>query len=129
MSHHRNITPLFGPLLVLCLACGDTAAPEPQSPEPTPTAPSGHLWGQVLDRSGICIRGATVEIVQGPGIGRKSGQPEQCDAWAYEGYWFDDLPLGTKVTLRATASGYQPQDLQVRVPDGGYPVQFVLLKK
>ena len=89
---------------------------------------TGHIWGQVLNESGVCIRGAMVEIVAGPGMGRKSGQPDPplCDAWWTEGYHFDDLPLGARVTLRATAQGYQPEDRELRVPAGGYPVQFRL---
>jgi hypothetical protein len=88
--------------------------------------PSGFIWGQVLKESGLCIRGAMVEIIEGPGMGRKSGQPDNCGAWDYDGFSFDDLPLGATVTLRATASGYQPEDREIVVPAGGGPVQFVL---
>lgn len=90
---------------------------------------SGFIWGQVLKESGMCIRGAVVEIVDGPGIGLKSGQPDECDAWDYVGYEFHDLPLGATVTLRATASGYQPADRELLVRNGGEPVQFVLATK
>jgi hypothetical protein len=69
-----------------------------------------------------------VEIVEGPGTTRKSGQPDppECDPWGEVGFMFDDLPLGATVTLRATASGYQPEDREMVVPAGGGPVQFVL---
>jgi hypothetical protein len=80
---------------------------------------SGYIWGQVLDESGICLRGAVVEIVEGPGTGRKSGQPDDCEAWAYDGYEFRDLSLGATLTLRATAPGYQSQDSELLVPNGG----------
>jgi hypothetical protein len=129
MSQLRNRFPLLGSCFVLCLGCGDTAAPVSQSPPPTPPTPtttSGFLWGQVLDQSGLCLHGGVVEIVDGPGTGRRSGQPDGCSAWDYVGYEFRDLPLGATVTLRATASGYQPQDREFVVPNGGEPVQFVL---
>jgi hypothetical protein len=86
----------------------------------------GFIWGQVLEESGVCIRGGMVEIVEGPGTGRKSGQPDDCGAWDYDGFWLNNLPLGATVTLRATAPGYQPEDRDVVVPAGGGPVQFAL---
>ncbi|HEY9015872.1 MAG TPA: hypothetical protein VIM84_12515 [Gemmatimonadales bacterium] len=90
------------------------------------TSGSGFLWGQVLEGSGLCIRGGMVEIVAGPGIGRKSGQPENCGAWDYDGFWLETLPMGATVTLRATAPGYQPENRDVVVPNDGRPVQFHL---
>jgi hypothetical protein len=135
MPRPRNSSPLLLSFLVLCLGCGDTAAPS-QSPPPTPQSPppaqpamSGFIWGQVLKESGVCIRGAVVEIVDGPGIGLKSGQPDECGAWDYVGYEFRDLPLGATVTLRATALGYQLEDRELVVRNGGGPVQFVLATK
>ena len=88
MPRPWNRSLFLGSLVALCLSCGDIAAPtprSPQSPPPTPTSTSGYLWGQVVDESGLCLRGAMVEIVEGPGVGQKSGQPDQCDAWAYVG--------------------------------------------
>jgi TolB protein len=84
------------------------------------------LTGQVLDGSGVCIAGAMVEIVAGPGMGRTSGQPDTCNATSEDGFVFDGLPLGATVTLRATAPRYQPKVSAVVVTDGGGPVQFVL---
>jgi hypothetical protein len=68
-----------------------------------------------------------VEIVDGPGAGRASGQPDECDAWDYVGFEFRDLPLGGTVTLRASAPGYRPEDRQLITQEGGGPVQFVLI--
>lgn len=85
----------------------------------------GHIWGKVLGAAG-CIRGAMVEIVAGPGLGRTSSQTDTCDPWDEGGFFFDDLPWGTTVTLRATAPGYQPKDSVVVVPAGGEAVDFVL---
>jgi hypothetical protein len=90
---------------------------------------TGMIWGQVLDSSGVCLRGGMVEIIDGPSAGQISQQPEECDAWDYEGFEFDDLPLGATVTLRASAPGYRPQDRKVVARNGGGPVQFVLIPK
>jgi hypothetical protein len=123
----RSSSRLVGSLLlVLGLGCGEPAAPTPQPSPPTPTATSGYIWGHVLDQSGLCLPGAEVEVVDGPGVGRKSSQPGGCAAWDYVGYEFRDLQLGTTVTLRATTPGYQPQDRELVVQNGGSPVQFVL---
>ena len=123
---------LLGSLVVLCLGCGDTTAPAPQSPlpqspPPTSSATSGFIYGYVVDQSGICIRGAMVQIVEGPGTGRKSGQADACAAWDYGGeYEFRDLPGGATVTLRASAPGYRSEDRQVVAENGGPGVEFVL---
>jgi hypothetical protein len=88
---------------------------------------SGFLWGQVFgEDAALCLEGGMVEIVAGPGKGLKSGQPDTCDPWSYDGWFLNDLQLGATVTLRATAPGYQPKDSVVVVPAGGYPIQFVL---
>ena len=128
MSRPWSSSSLLGSLLILCLACGDIAAPVSSTPVPpsTPTGTSGYVWGQVLGQSGVCLSGGEVEIVGGPGIGRKSSQPDECNAWDYTGYEFRDLPAGATVTLRATAPGYQAQDRDLVVRNGGEPVQFVL---
>jgi hypothetical protein len=132
MRQTQSSVPLLASLLVLCLGCGDTAAPALESPPPpsTPTTPaptplSGFIWGQVLNQAGGCIRGAMVEIVAGPGTGRQSGQPDDCSAWDYTGFEFGDLPYRATVTLRANAPGFSPQDREVVALNGGGPVQFV----
>src|SRR5512133_1551788 len=126
MLKHRSSSPLLGSLLVvLSLGCGEPAAPTRQSSPPTPptpTATGGLISGYVVDASGGCVSGAVVEIVAGPGVGRKSNQSVPCTAWSYGGgYEFRNLPLDATVTLRATAPGYQSQDRQVVVGNGGPP--------
>jgi hypothetical protein len=134
MPQPRNSSALLVSLLVLCLGCGDTAAPLPQSPPstPAPTAESGYIWGFVIGAggSGACVRGGVVEIVDGPGTGRKSAQADGCGAWDYSGgYEFRNLPMGATVTLRATAPGYEPQDRELVVQNGGPGVEFDLTPK
>jgi carboxypeptidase family protein len=90
--------------------------------QPTERVP----WGTVVDASGVCIRGSTVSIVDGPGTGNHSGQPDECNAWGYDGFEFRNLPLDATVTLRATAPGYRSQNRQVVAGNGGAPVEFDL---
>jgi len=144
MSQARRSSLVICPLLALCLGCGDNTGPAIQrsDPGPTPTGPStspptpatppssplmGHIWGQVLDSSGVCLDGSVVQIVAGPGEGRLSGQPDGCDAWDYAGFGLDDLPLGATLTLRASAPGHRSEDRELVIPAGGAPVQFVLV--
>ena len=68
-----------------------------------------------------------MEIVDGPGAGRTSRQPEECDAWDYVGFEFDDLPVGGTVTLHASAPGHRPEDRRVVAQNVAGPVQFVLV--
>ena len=125
---------LAGSLLVLlCLGCREDGTspitgPGPEGPlvEP-PNATRGFIWGHVVDASGVCIAGAMVEIVAGPGTGRKAIQTEPCDAWSYVfGYAFSDLPIGATLKLRATKAGYHPQEHEAVVRNGGLPFQFEL---
>lgn len=123
----HSSSPLVGSLLVvLGLGCAEPTVPTPSPPPPTATG-GGFISGYVLDQSGVCLSGAVVEIVEGSGVGRKSNQSGGCTAWDYGNeYEFRDLQLGATVTLRATAPGYQSQDRELVVQNGGSPVDFVL---
>jgi hypothetical protein len=92
------------------------------SPVPTP-APAGSLtflWGMVVDGSGVCIVGATVQVVSGQGLGQSMRQTTPCDAWSYDGgVMFRDLTPGVEMTLRASASGYDAQEKTVAPSLGG----------
>jgi hypothetical protein len=68
---------------------------------------TGWLWVMVIDRSGVCIDGAVIEIVSGQGRGF-SGKPlATCDAWDWDGgYFLFGLVPGESITIRASAPGY-----------------------
>ena len=111
---------------LITAACADGASPDPTGTGLFP-AGEGFVWGHVVEDSGVCIAGATVRIVEGPGEGRYTPQRYPCDAWSYgDGFEFADLPMGATVKLRATADGYKSQDQKVYVGNGGYPVTFTL---
>jgi hypothetical protein len=110
-------------VLLLFLSCHG------ESPTAPPAAPNASgIWGQVLQNTGGCIADAVVEIVNGPGAGRKTIQKGPCDAWDGEaGYVFGDLPSGVTVKLRATKEGYRPQELEAVTRIGAVELNFVLL--
>lgn len=81
-----------------------TTAPGP------PPGSSAALWGFVADPSGVCIEGATVEVVGGQGLGQKVLQ-DPCNVWSYGGgFVIRDLIPGVSVTLRASAPGWRPEE-------------------
>jgi hypothetical protein len=122
-------------LILACVGCVDGSAPvdPPRSP-PTPPLPPGPdaawVWGHVLDDSGVCLYGAQVDIVAGPGAGRTATQTSECDAWSYVvGYEFKDLPMAAKIKLRASLAGYRSQERELVTQNGGLPIQFSLTKE
>ena len=122
--------------IVFLFGCGenDTLAPAAGDALPPPPVTmgtgAGFVWGHVVMDSGICIEGAVVEIIDGPGLGQKQTQRTPCDAWSYgDGFEFRGLPLGATITLRASARGYLPEELELVTQNGGYPVTFELNKE
>jgi hypothetical protein len=84
------------------------------------------VWGAVVDESGLCIIGATVEVVSGQGLGARMTQVTLCDAWEpYGGFVFNGLTAGV-MTIRASASGYVARE--VTVMPSGVPVIVDLSK-
>jgi hypothetical protein len=82
----------------------------------------------VLEENGLCIVGATVEVVRGQSLGPSITQTTPCDAWGYYGgVVFNDLTPGVEMTIRASAIGYAAQERTV-VPSLGpkMAVPFVL---
>jgi hypothetical protein len=102
-------------------------APGPLVPSVT-TRSSTSLWGMVGDETGLCIVGATGEVVRGQGFGQTITQTTPCDAWAYDGgVLFRDLTPDVEMTLRASAFGYVAQERTV-IPTSG-PQMAVLFTR
>lgn len=104
-------------------SCHDATEPAPFGPAvgTEPSIPSGpaFLWVMVVASSGICLEGATIEVVSGQRAGEKITQKTPCDAWSYDGgVTFQNLTAGLPMTLRATAPGYSVQE-QTIVPASG----------
>jgi hypothetical protein len=119
--------------LTLLGCSGERAQPSPTAPGPpvpitplppaTPLPPPPQLtfvWVVVIPAgSGVCIPGATVEIVLGQGLGRSVTQTTRgCSYWDpdYDAI-FDGLNAGEELTLRASASGYAAKEIAVVAPE------------
>jgi hypothetical protein len=98
-----------------------------QTPTSSPAPPSSiSLSGMVIDEAGVCIEGATLEVVSGQALGRRVTQATPCGAWDYNGgFTFDDLVAGVEMTLRAAASGYTPQEKTI-MPSPGAQIAVLL---
>jgi hypothetical protein len=110
-------------LTLSILGCSESStqrsptAPTPPTATPPPPQPSNlvTLWGIVVDPSGECIEGATVEVVAGPVlVGQKATQQLPCDLTRFTGgFQFDDpvhVNVWEAMTLRASAPGYVSQE-------------------
>jgi hypothetical protein len=122
-SFEKTVTPHTGAqsAVVIILSKADSSPSPPGSPT--------DLFGFVVDPSGTCIAGATVQVVAGQGVGRSVTQPRDCDAWGeYEPFLIKDLIPGAEMTLRAFAPGWSPAEKTV-VPSGGHTHVILTLLK
>ena len=114
--------------LVGCSQNSPQRSPVAPSPSPAPTCltcTNGVLFAMVVDEAGVCIDGATIQVVGGQSAGVSVPQTTPCDVWdADGGVWLKDLTPGVAMTLRATAPGWAPLEKTV-VPSSG-PQQAVL---
>jgi len=92
----------------------------PSSPlEPPTGSPDVWIWLMVVDQTGVCIPGATIQVVAGQDVGEPITQETPCDAWAYSGgVEYHKLSAGVSMTLRAAAPGYAAEDTTVTPGSG-----------
>jgi hypothetical protein len=66
------------------------------------------VWAFAVDSSGMCVEGATFEVVGGQGpIGTVVAQQTPCSMWSDTGgVSFEDLARSVPIILRASAAGY-----------------------
>jgi hypothetical protein len=90
-----------------------------------PTSPNivvvsnASFWVVVVDSTGACIPGASVQVVSGPGRGQTITQSSPCDASRpAHGMILNDLSPGVQSTLRASAPGYATQEKSVIPVEG-----------
>ena len=118
--------PVFGVLVLL--GCSAERTP-PTAPTPSPTVPvspvpptpnpppvpstPGAVWLMVAESSGICILGATVDVIGGQAVGQTAAQDHPCNIWDIGGVEFDNLIAGTEMTVRASAPGYAAKEMTV----------------
>jgi hypothetical protein len=108
--------------LVGCSQDSPQRSPAAPSPSSVPTAGPGNsavVFAMVVESSGLCLDGATIQVVGGQSAGVSVPQTTPCDVWnADGGVWFKDLAPGVAVTLRATAPGWTPLE-KIVVPSSG----------
>jgi len=63
----------------------------------------------VIEATGACVEGATVQLIVGNIVVQSATQTDPCDTRDYGGIIFNELPAG-ELTLRASAPGYATQD-------------------
>jgi hypothetical protein len=83
----------------------------PAVPTPNPSAPtggagvpgSGILWVLVVEASGRCITGASVQLVVDQRVVSSGTQTTPCDVWSGDGgVLFRGLTFGDSITVRAS---------------------------
>jgi hypothetical protein len=104
------------------------AQSEPAAPlQPTnPPTDSGDVWIllMVVDPYGVCIPGATIQVVAGQDVGAPITQETPCEVWGdWGGVEYRHLTAGVPMTLRATATGYATEEKTI-TPRGG-PVSAI----
>ena len=90
---------------------------------PAPPPPLTRVYFTVLEagtdfKAGYsneeCAQNVTIEIVAGPGLGRRVQQKNGCTIYDPDfGARFDNVALGVEFTVRASASGYVPTEKSV----------------
>lgn len=105
-------------LLTSCIDSHElgTSPPSGNGQPAEPIAGTASVAGFVVDTSQNCVVGALVKVMDGPQAGEQFTQT-RCGFWDYDttnGFLLQNLPVGTAVTIRATADGYKPADVRVQ---------------
>lgn len=101
----------------------------PSPPTQPPSSQVGGIGGYVFgEADGSCLVPARVEVLDGPRAG-EAVQQTDCPFGDAYGYDFRDLPLGQKMTIRASAPGYKSVDKQLYAAVQVYQTNFILMKE
>jgi len=122
--------------ILTAVALWGCAQAEPTSPtvaktpstSPATTPPTGSadvmIWLMVVDQSGVCIPGATIQVVAGQAVGQPIAQETPCSVWDYSGgVEYHHLSPGVSMTLRATTPGYVTEEKTITPVEG--PVSVI----
>jgi hypothetical protein len=119
----------IGFVTVVAIGCsGEERSTYPTAPTPSVAAAPAPIPDQLASVSvvvietgggGACVRGATVEVVSGQGLGRSVRQADRCSVWDPDySANFKDMTPGAEMTLRASAEGYAPREVIVMPTPG-----------
>lgn len=104
-------------------------APLPPTQNPPAVGGIGGIGGYVFGQAdGSCLVPARVEVLDGPRAG-EAVQQTDCPFGDAYGYMFRDLPMGQKITIRASAPGYKSVDKQLYAVEQVPQTNFVLMKE
>ena len=120
-------------------ACADgvaTSLPTAPTPSPRtflpPASEPGHLTRVETvvvgsNTNGICIEGATLEVVGGQRVGDRVEQVTPCNGWDFgNGAILRDVVSGDEMTIRASAPGYAGAEMTI-IPS--YPfIPFIVFR-
>ena len=130
---HRTAALLVG-LLLSVMACNEgPTAPQQQvpftpptaTPTPPPAVPQGlgEVYGVAREDQGLCLVGATIEILDGPLAGQRHQQSTgDCvplsfrDGDEYIAFRFSGFPRDTPVSVQASMPGYASQVIRISSP-------------
>jgi hypothetical protein len=82
---------------VTLAGCSDRIAPPAAPTMPVAPTPSAWIVAMVAGDSGLCIQGATVQVVAGQALGPSETQKEPCDVWDAGGVTFEELVPGVEI--------------------------------
>jgi hypothetical protein len=126
----RLAVPILMTSALLGCSGGSPAPPAPTTvpPSVSPQQPDVYVAVVVVQDSGQCIVGATVQSIAGQAVGQSQTQKAACDVWSGDGdVFFLHLQPGVEMTLRASAPGYRSQEKVVSPTAGPQPaVEFIL---
>ncbi|HEY5417972.1 MAG TPA: hypothetical protein VIK41_24215, partial [Gemmatimonadaceae bacterium] len=108
-----------------------TDSPHPSPPPPPEIPPTGSsgawIWLMVVDQTGLCITGATTQVVSGQHVGGPVTQETPCNVWGYSGgVEYHGLTAGVAMTVRATAPGYATEEKTIY--PGGDAVSAIIFE-
>jgi hypothetical protein len=88
------------------------------------------LFGFVVDASGGCIEGATVEVIGGQRIGTVVPQVTPCSVWDYgNGFVLTGLAPGVAMTLRGSAPDHVSKDVTSYPQTGTFTALAIVLSR
>lgn len=123
--------PLVTLLLLTLLGCsGESRLPlAPLPPDPPSRLASLHVV-VIEEGTDLCILGAKVEIVSGPGTGQSIIQDDWCDLYFQNGdHFLRDLIPDAWMIVRASASGYAAKEIEVFATAGPTPPTPISLSR
>ena len=123
LSRRRLVLASFAAVAAAAAPCGatGTVAPAAAAAGPVEREPPGAVQGIARDAAGAPVAGVTLSLATAPGAIVASARTDDRGAFRLEG-----IPAGSYL-LRASAAGFAPRRLAVRVQGASTEVEVLLL--